>query len=151
MAPHHRSFRLQFYLEGACIVWNGNSVPNTKSMMIQTIQALLVGTLLLAPIPAHAQGAPPVTETREQQEARMAWWHEAKVGMFIHWGIYSVVGGEYKGRKLPNSAEWMMCRGKIPIAEYRQYAAQFNPTKCDADNFVKMAKDAGMKYMVITA
>ncbi|MDP4722570.1 MAG: alpha-L-fucosidase, partial [Akkermansiaceae bacterium] len=71
--------------------------------------------------------------------------------MFIHWGIYSVVGGQYKGEELPNSAEWMMCRGKIPIAEYKQYAEQFNPEKFDATEFVRMAKEAGMKYIVITA
>jgi len=85
------------------------------------------------------------------RDARMAWWHEAKFGMFVHWGIYSVVGGEYKGRELPNSAEWMMCRGKVPIAEYSKYADQFNPTQFDAEEFVGRAKEAGMKYLVITA
>ena len=82
---------------------------------------------------------------------KMAWWREAKFGMFVHWGIYSVDGGEYKGQKLPNSAEWMMNRGKIPIAEYEKYAARFNPQQFDADAFVALAKDAGMKYLVITA
>lgn len=101
---------------------------------------------------ASAQDAPaPTPETKEQRDARMAWHREAKFGMFIHWGIYSVVGGQYKGQDLPNSAEWMMCRGKVPISEYREYAEQFNPTKFDAKAFVQMAKDAGMKYMVITA
>lgn len=89
--------------------------------------------------------------TIAQRDAHMAWWREAKFGMFVHWGIYSVVGGEYKGQKLPNSAEWMMNRGKVPIAEYEQYAARFNPTKFDADEFVGRAKQAGMKYLVITA
>jgi len=81
----------------------------------------------------------------------MQWWTSARFGMFVHWGIYSVVGGEYKGRKLPNSAEWMMNRGKIPIAEYEQYAARFNPVGFDAEAFVGLAKEAGMKYLVITA
>jgi alpha-L-fucosidase len=71
--------------------------------------------------------------------------------MFVHWGVYSVTGGEYRGQKLPNSAEWMMNKGKIPIAEYEQYAAQFNPARFDADAFVGLAKEAGMKYLVITA
>lgn len=87
----------------------------------------------------------------DDREARMQWWHEAKFGMFVHWGIYSVPGGEYNGKKLPNSAEWMMNRGNIPIAEYEKYAAQFNPTKFDAQEFVGLAKEAGMKYLVITA
>ena len=87
----------------------------------------------------------------DDRATRMQWWREAKFGMFVHWGIYSVVGGEYKGQKLPNSAEWMMNRGKIPIAEYRKYAEQFNPTSFNADDFVRLAKKAGMKYLVITA
>ncbi|MGB7346820.1 MAG: alpha-L-fucosidase [Pirellulaceae bacterium] len=87
----------------------------------------------------------------EGRNERLAWWREAKFGMFVHWGIYSTTGGEYKGQKLPNSAEWMMARGKIPIAEYEKYAAQFNPEGFDASEFVGRAKEAGMKYIVITA
>ena len=90
-------------------------------------------------------------ESKADRDARMAWWREAKFGMFVHWGVYSVVGGKYKGQDLPNSAEWMMARGKIPIAEYEKYAEQFNPVKFDADEFVARAKRAGMKYIVITA
>jgi len=106
--------------------------------------------LAISPTQANPISEGPTT-TVESNDSHMDWWHEAKFGMFIHWGIYSVVGGQYKGQELPNSAEWMMCRGKIPIAEYSEYAARFNPTKFDADSFVKMAKDAGMKYIVITA
>ncbi len=90
-------------------------------------------------------------ESAADHDARMAWWREAKFGMFVHWGIYSITGGEYKGQALPNSAEWMMNRGKIPIGEYEQYAAQFNPAGFDADVLVRLAKEAGMKYIVITA
>ena len=90
-------------------------------------------------------------ESTADHDARMGWWREAKFGMFVHWGIYSITGGEYKGQALPNSAEWMMNRGKVPIAEYEQYAAQFNPAGFDADVFVRLAKEAGMKYIVITA
>lgn len=89
--------------------------------------------------------------TQADQDKHMAWWREAKFGMFVHWGVYSVVGGQYKGQELPNSAEWMMNRGKVPIAEYEQYARQFNPTEFDASQFVARAKQAGMKYIVITA
>lgn len=91
------------------------------------------------------------SETAQQRAARLQWWNTARFGMFVHWGIYSVVGGEYKGRELPNSAEWMMNRGKIPIAEYARYAERFNPVKFDAKAFVGLAKEAGMKYLVITA
>ncbi|KAA3658412.1 MAG: glycosyl hydrolase [Calditrichaeota bacterium] len=84
-------------------------------------------------------------------EERMEWWTEARFGMFIHWGIYSVPAGTYKGNVQRNSAEWIMNRGKIPIVEYEKYAEQFNPTHFNADEFVALAKEAGMKYMVITA
>lgn len=91
------------------------------------------------------------TETREQRDARMKWWREAKFGMFIHWGIYSVPAGVYNGRNISGLGEWIQNYAKIPSAEYRKYAEQFNPTKFNADDFVKLAKDAGMKYMVITS
>ena len=103
---------------------------------------MLVGKPLLADKP---------TESKIERDSRLSWWREAKFGMFVHWGIYSTTGGLYKGQKLPNSAEWMMARGKIPIAEYEQYAEQFNPKKFNADDFVGLAKQAGMKYLVITA
>ncbi|MGB7328640.1 MAG: alpha-L-fucosidase [Rubripirellula sp.] len=85
------------------------------------------------------------------RDERMAWWRQARFGMFVHWGVYSTTGGEYNGQKLPNSAEWMMNKGRIPIAEYEKYAAGFNPAKFDAAEFVGLAKLAGMKYLVITA
>ncbi|QDV65986.1 Alpha-L-fucosidase [Crateriforma conspicua] len=106
---------------------------------------LFVVASLLALTPAVAESP---SSDRDQ---RMAWWREAKFGMFVHWGIYSVTGGRYRGEELPNSAEWMMNRGKIPIAEYEQYAARFNPTEFDASKFVGLAKEAGMKYLIITA
>ncbi len=84
-------------------------------------------------------------------EQRMEWWQEARFGMFIHWGIYSVPAGFYKGEAQTNSAEWIMNKGKIPIAEYEKFADQFNPSEFDAKEFVGLAKEAGMKYMVITS
>ncbi|WP_372753465.1 alpha-L-fucosidase [Labilibaculum sp.] len=84
-------------------------------------------------------------------EERMEWWQEARFGMFIHWGIYSVPAGFYKGEAQTNSGEWIMNKGKIPIAEYEKFAGQFNPTDFDAKAFVGLAKEAGMKYIVITA
>ena len=84
-------------------------------------------------------------------EARMAWWEDARFGMFIHWGIYTVPAGFYNGEAQTNSAEWIMNKGKIPVAEYEKFADEFNPTKFNADEFVALAKQAGMKYMIITA
>ena len=88
-------------------------------------------------------------ETKEQRDARLAWWHEAKFGMFIHWGIFSHAGGEWKGSN--DHAEWIQFTAKIPIAEYTELAKTFNPVKYDAEAWVKVAKEAGMKYVVITS
>lgn len=85
------------------------------------------------------------------KDDRMEWWREARLGMFIHWGVYAVPAGTYKGQKINRIGEWIMNRGKIPVADYQQFAKDFNPVKYDADALVKMAKDAGMKYIVITA
>jgi alpha-L-fucosidase len=92
------------------------------------------------------------TETKNEKDARMEWWREARFGMFIHWGVYSQWGGVYHGhQQARGGAEWIMNRSKIPVAEYQQKAKEFNPTKYDPDAWVKLAKEAGMKYIVITA
>jgi alpha-L-fucosidase len=84
-------------------------------------------------------------------DERMKWWREARFGMFIHWGVYAVPAGTHNGQKIDRIGEWIMNRGKIPVADYKPYAKKFNPVKYDADAWVRMAKDAGMKYIVITA
>ncbi len=85
------------------------------------------------------------------RDERMAWWREARFGLFIHWGVYAELGGEYQGRQIGKAGEWIMNRGKIPVADYHTIARQFNPIKYDPEVWVKAAKDAGMKYIVITA
>lgn len=82
---------------------------------------------------------------------RMDWWHEARFGMFIHWGIYSVPAGVYQGEEIPGIGEWIMNNAKIPVNEYARYADEFNPVGYNADEWVKLAKDAGMRYIVITS
>jgi alpha-L-fucosidase len=84
-------------------------------------------------------------------DARVAWWRDARFGMFIHWGIYSLPGGEWKGKKVDGYAEHLMRKEKIPRAEYLELAHQFNPVKFNADEWVKAAKHAGMRYLIITA
>ncbi len=90
-------------------------------------------------------------ETPEQRDARMKWWREARFGMFIHWGVYSVPAGIYKGKEIGGIGEWIMHNAKIPVAEYKQFARQFNPVRYDPDAWVRLAKEAGMKYIVITS
>ena len=90
-------------------------------------------------------------ETKEQRDVRMAWWRDAKFGMFIHWGVYSVPAGFYHDQPVKGIGEWIMNKGKIPMAEYQLFAKEFNPVKFNADDWVKAAKYAGMKYIVITS
>ena len=87
--------------------------------------------------------------TSDTTETRMDWFKQAKFGMFIHWGVYSMAAGEWKGET--NHAEWLQLTAKIPLAEYTEYAKDFNPEKFNADQWVKIAKDAGMHYFVITS
>jgi alpha-L-fucosidase len=82
----------------------------------------------------------PTTSTVQDRDRRMQWWHEARFGMFIHFGLYSVLGRH----------EWAMEEEGIPVAEYQQLARQFNPAPHAARAWAKLAKSAGMKYMVMT-
>jgi alpha-L-fucosidase len=90
-------------------------------------------------------------QTSLTHDQRMQWWREARFGMFIHWGVYAVPAGTYDGHPVNRASEWIMNRGKIPVSTYQQYAKSFNPVKYDAEAWVKLAKEAGMKYIVITA
>jgi alpha-L-fucosidase len=99
--------------------------------------------------PVLAQSA--VKETPAQKDARMAWWRDAQFGMFIHWGAYSVPAGVYHGQRIGGIGEWIMNSSKVPIPEYEQFARAFNPVKYDAEQWVRTAKDAGMKYIILTS
>jgi alpha-L-fucosidase len=103
------------------------------------------------------------TETLAQRNARMAWWREARLGMFIHWGLYAIPAGTWNGKRVDptyhsshspfqsEQGEWIMNVAKIPVADYKKLATQFNPTQFNADAWVSMAKASGVKYIVITA
>jgi alpha-L-fucosidase len=90
-----------------------------------------------------------IVETPAQRDARLAWWRDAKFGLFIHWGIYSVPAGKYGERS--TYGEWIFENAKIPVAEYRAFARRFNPVNFDAAAWARVAKQAGMRYVVITA
>jgi alpha-L-fucosidase len=106
------------------------------------------------------------TKTTAPPEDRLAWFREAKFGMFIHWGVYSVLGGEWRGKQMPipssrseggvgefladDNVEVIMENFRIPLADYREVARHFNPVKFDAQQWVSMIKATGMKYLVIT-
>ena len=123
----------------------------TKYFMMN---ALLGASLWFAPQTLHSQETSPdpyANETPQQRDARMKWWREARFGMFIHWGVYAVPAGTYQGKQISGIGEWIMNRAKIPVAEYKAFAKQFNPVKYNPDEWVSIAKEAGMKYIVITS
>ena len=105
----------------------------------------------LAGAMAIAQTQPP--ETGMTTEQRLQWFRRDKFGLFIHFGPYSVLAGEWQGHRVPvgSEAEWIMQRFNIPVKDYHQVARQLNPVKFNADDWVGLAKAAGMKYLVITA
>jgi alpha-L-fucosidase len=90
-------------------------------------------------------------ETKEQKDQRMAWWREARFGMFIHWGLYSIPGGSWRGKDFGGASEWLISTAGIPISDWMPLQKQFNPEKFDAKTVVSAAKAAGMKYIVITS
>ncbi|HEY1791263.1 MAG TPA: alpha-L-fucosidase [Verrucomicrobiae bacterium] len=91
-------------------------------------------------------------DSQTNLDQRLAWWRDARFGMFIHWGVYSYAGGIWHGKPVRGYAEHIQRIMKIPGPVYRQeIAGHFDPTNFDADAWVRLARDAGMKYIVITA
>jgi alpha-L-fucosidase len=109
-------------------------------MLYKLLLALVVGLTL-----THAQPAAP------DREAYMKWFDEARFGMFIHWGVYAVPAGEWQGKQIGGIGEWILKTGKIPVADYKKFASKFTDTKYDPVAIAKLAKAAGMKYVVITS
>src|SRR5438128_1491850 len=99
-----------------------------------------VGVLLSAQAPRAVDPA---------KEKRLEWFREAKYGLFIHWGLYAIPAGEWNGQRSLGLGEWIMFRSRIPVREYETLASRFNPVRYKADEWVTLAKDAGMKYIVI--
>jgi alpha-L-fucosidase len=118
-------------------------------------RGVLIAAVVLAISAANLlTGAEPTVlpkETKEQRDLRMGWWRNARFGMFIHWGLYAVPAGSWNGKQIGGIGEWIMNTARIPVADYQKLTAKFNPVKFDADAWVKVAKEAGMKYIVITS
>jgi alpha-L-fucosidase len=103
------------------------------------LRAIIFATILLLALSAAGQS---------QKDQRMKWWREARFGLFIHWGLYAIPAGEWGGQT--NYGEWIRNNAQIPLTTYDKFLTQFNPVKFNANEWVSMAKNAGMKYIVIT-
>ena len=103
----------------------------------------IIGLILIYILTLACSGA------EENPESDLDWWRNARFGLFIHWGLYAIPAGEWNGKT--NYGEWIRNNAQIPLEEYDQFLTQFNPGKFDADQWVKYAKDAGMKYIIITS
>src|SRR5437868_8908843 len=129
---------------------------STSSRLRKSISVFFI--ILLVPVGAsviwaqkNSAAAPSVKAADDLKEKRLQWFRNARFGMMIHWGLYSVPAGEWKGKRIEGLGEWIMNRAKIPVREYELLAPKFDPEKFNAEEFVRIAKDAGMKYIVITS
>jgi alpha-L-fucosidase len=125
-------------------------MKTSHSFHTNSLRALIVAAAACIPVLSHAAPARPAGDPAREQ--RIEWWREARFGMFIHWGLYAIPGGTWKGKVRDSGySEWIMFDEKIPAKEYGQLAAKFNPVKFDAKEWTSIARRAGMKYMVLTA
>ncbi|WP_276483333.1 alpha-L-fucosidase [Paraflavitalea pollutisoli] len=112
------------------------------------VLALLLGVGLCQ---AQAQDEMWDKTSSGKNHPNIQWFKDAKFGLFIHWGLYSQLGGVWNNKRYYGSGEWLMNQAKVPAADYAAKAAQFNPVNFNADEWAGLAKDAGIRYMVITA
>ena len=143
----------------------GSAVPKSKVATIAMIHLALASSITLAlaasietvaqedpwwPADLPPRVATPLDETPTERDARMAWWREARFGMFIHWGLYAIPSGTWKGKRT-GGAEWILNAARIHPDDYMPLQQEFNPVEFDATQWAMMARNAGMKYIVITS
>lgn len=115
--------------------------------MTRRLFPILLSALLLA----GAASAPAQDRFAAETSKALKHFDEIKFGMFIHWGLYAIPAGEWKGKYVRGIGEWIMFRERIPVKEYEQLARQFNPVKFNGGEWAQLARDAGMRYLVITS
>jgi alpha-L-fucosidase len=121
----------------------------SKTLLCSMMVLLTVaGALTLASAADSFSPAKPKLATRDDEPMRR--WRANRFGLFIHWGLYAVAGGEWRGKEIPSAAEWLQSSGKIPAAEYASLARQFNPTHYDPAAWARMAREMGVRYVTIT-
>lgn len=122
------------------------SLPRTSIRILAAAAALSLAGACASVQDSVSPAPPPRSEAPD--DARMAWWREARFGLFVHWGLYAIPAGEWGDRK--THGEWIRTTAKIPLERYDALREQWNPTKFDADAWARAARDAGMEYMVVT-
>src|SRR5712672_1480126 len=130
--------------------------PFGSNQLVKIMKTLSLTSFLLALLASglsstRGADATPVGENKEQRDQRMGWFRDSRFGMFIHWGLYALPGGEWNGKQVEGIGEWIMNNGHIPVADYEKLASQFNPVKFNATQWVNIANDAGVRYIVITS
>ena len=126
--------------------------PIPKRLSLPLLLSACLVSSLRADESARAPSLEELIPKPEQIDARLEWWREARFGMFIHWGVYSGLSGTWKGKKYGGYGEHIQRMAKIPISVYhKEVASAFNPTEFNAEQWIQLAKDAGMRYFIITA
>ncbi|GAA4341719.1 hypothetical protein GCM10023149_54190 [Mucilaginibacter gynuensis] len=125
------------------------SINTTAKTIMLGVSALVCTSALQAKDHKIKPHAKPAVHAHVDT-SRTGWWEKARFGMFIHWGVYTIPAGQYNGKDIPGLGEWIMHDASIPVATYKDYAKKFNPTEYNPEQWVQMAKAAGMKYIVIT-
>lgn len=130
--------------EGSSEHWRQGPVPQFRNLrwVAGTQEAVMDGTS--ADMWGKSDGA-------KTNLVRGAWLKDSRFAMFVHWGLYSEIAGKWDGKTYYGIAEWIMRRAQIPVADYEQVATRFNPTNFNATEWVQLAKDTGMRHMMITA
>lgn len=123
--------------------------PAARLIAAAAVALFLAGSPAPAQPPASAAASAP--ESAAGRDSRMAWWREARFGLFIHWGLYAIPGGTWDGKKASGTGEWILQNAKITVPDYEKLLPLFNPVEFDAKAWAKMTKDAGMRYLVITS
>jgi len=127
---------------------------NESTVCKSIVMALACGaaTVLNADEPARAPSFDELRPKPEEINARLGWWRDARFGMFVHWGVYSELSGTWQGKKYGGYGEHIQRMAQIPIPVYhKEVAGKFNPVEFNADEWIKLAKEAGMGYFIITA
>ena len=119
-----------------------------KHKLRSVCQTALISVLLCIPVHGVAEDeglykGPYHDESTDDRNQRMAWWREARFGLFIHWGVYAVPAGTHQGEQIENIGEWIMHYGRIPVSEYKKYSGEFNPVNYDPAALARRTQASG--------